>query len=142
MNEPAPASARRVLALNRDLFFGVRMKNQLAAGGFEVEFVPTAAAFAERLRGDSGAIVAGLIDIGAGPDWTVVASLCGELGAAVPIIAFGPHTDVDGFRAAKGSGVTRVISNGDFHRDTLGVVQRYTKRNTSEQGGQEQKTEQ
>ena len=42
-------------------------------------------------------------------------------------LSFGPHKDVDGFRAAKRGGATRVVSNGDFHRDMTGFVRRYAR---------------
>ena len=54
-------------------------------------------------------------------------SLMTAEGPGVPVLAFGSHLDVDGRRAAKAAGVTRVLSNGDFHRDMVPLVQRYAK---------------
>ena len=43
----------------------------------------------------------------------------------VPILAFGPHKDVEGFRSAKAAGVTRVVANGEFSRSLPDLVRRY-----------------
>ncbi|MDF3015147.1 MAG: hypothetical protein K0R44_372, partial [Thermomicrobiales bacterium] len=42
-----------------------------------------------------------------------------------PTLAFGPHVDIEGRRAAKAAGVTRIVSNGQFHTDTVGLIERY-----------------
>jgi hypothetical protein len=44
---------------------------------------------------------------------------------ATPLLGFGPHVDVDGRRAAKAAGLTRIVSNGEFHRDLVALVARY-----------------
>jgi hypothetical protein len=51
----------------------------------------------------------------------------------VPILAFGPHKDVEGFKAAKRAGVTRVVANGEFSRSLPDLAKRYatTTRETS-----------
>ena len=43
----------------------------------------------------------------------------------MPTLAFGPHVDVEGRRAAKAAGVTRIVSNGQFHSDMAGLIERY-----------------
>jgi len=80
--------------------------------------------FAERVR-DLPKPILGLIDVNAGVDWNVVKSLMGGAGPGVPVLVFGSHLDVVGRRAAKAAGVTRVLSNGDFHRDMVTLVKRY-----------------
>lgn len=122
------AAPYHVLILNRDLFFGVRLGNLLKAAGYHVTFAPDTARFLERLaEGDPP--VLGVIDMGAGVDWAALAAWIESSGQPTPVLAFGPHKDVASFRAAKAAGVTRVISNGDFHRDTLAVVRRYAREN-------------
>jgi hypothetical protein len=113
---------RRIAVLNRDLFFGVRLKQLGASLGYVVEIVPDAARFIQLLQNEQ--VVLGIIDINASPDWSVIA---GDPHAAArpPILAFGPHLDVEGLRAAKASGVTRVVSNGQFHRDPAALISRY-----------------
>ncbi len=123
---PPAANAPEIVVFNRDLFFGVRIGNALRDAGFRVTFRPATAAFAAYLRSADPPAALGLIDLGAGPDWAEIAALTAAL-AATPILVFGPHKDVDGFRAAKAAGITRIVSNGDFHRDMLGLVRRYAR---------------
>jgi hypothetical protein len=117
-------SLGRIVVLNRDLFFGVKIGNHLKSLGYDVLFAKETAGFAERVRGVPKPVL-GLIDMNAGIDWDVVLSLTGESGPGVPVMAFGSHLDVEGRRAAKAAGVTRVLSNGDFHRDMVTLVKRY-----------------
>ena len=124
----------RIVVLNRDLFFGVKIGNQLRGLGYDVAFAKETAGFVTRLR-DEPKPVLGLIDMNAGVDWEAVSSLMGEGGPGAPILAFGSHLDVDGRRAAKAAGVTRVLSNGDFHRDMVAFVKRYALPLASEDDG-------
>jgi hypothetical protein len=116
--------AAKLLVLNRDLFFGVKIGNQLKSIGYDVVFAKESDGFAERVR-DLPKPILGLIDMNAGVDWDVVLSLMGGDEPGVPVLAFGSHLDVEGRRAAKAAGVTRVLSNGDFHRDMVTLVRRY-----------------
>jgi hypothetical protein len=115
-------SGRRIVALNRDVFFGVRLKQLGAALGYAVDLVPDAAGFVQALRHPDVAL--GIIDINAAPDWALIGDNSGP-GNRPPILAFGPHLDVDGLRAAKEAGVTRVVSNGQFHRGAADLITRY-----------------
>ncbi|MEJ7763768.1 MAG: hypothetical protein WKF80_13335 [Thermomicrobiales bacterium] len=117
-----------IIFLNRDLFAGVRVANGLRARGDRVELVATAAAFASRLSAEGTVVRLGLIDMGAVDDWAPITSLAADGEDIAPILAFGPHRDVAAFQAAKDAGVTRVISNGAFHADPLGLVDRYARR--------------
>lgn len=111
-----------IVFLNRDVFFGVRLKQLGGDLGYGLEIAPDAAAFIEMVTRPGVAL--GIIDINARPDWEAIAS--GIDGVALPpILAFGPHLDVDGLRAAKSAGVTRVVSNGTFHRDAAALIERY-----------------
>ena len=113
-----------LVILNRDLFFGVRLGNALRDAGYRVAFASTTDAFLARLRGRVPPRL-GVVDLGAGPDWDAVAAFTADPAAVTPILVFGPHKDVAGFRAAKAAGVARVVANGEFHRDVLGYVARY-----------------
>jgi len=117
-------SLGRIVVLNRDLFFGVKIGNQLKTLGYDVVFAKESDGFAERVR-DLPKPILGLIDMNAGVDWNVAKSLMGGDGPCVPVLAFGSHLDIEGRRAAKAAGVTRVLSNGDFHRDMVTLVKRY-----------------
>jgi FixJ family two-component response regulator len=114
-----------VSVLNRDLFFGVKIGNILRGVGYRVEFAKQTEEFAQKIQEASREPALGIVDINAGVDWSAIARLTSDQRATVPILAFGSHLDVDGMRAAKQSGVARVVSNGDFHRDMVKLVQRY-----------------
>ena len=114
-----------IVVLNRDLFFGVKIGNVLRGLGYRVSFVQETEAFVERLRAEGPPPVLGVIDMGAGVDWEAVGTVTGGKGSGTPVLVFGSHLDVEGRRAAKAAGVRRVVSNGDFHRDMVALVQRY-----------------
>jgi hypothetical protein len=120
--------AARIVLLNRDLFFGVRIRQVGAAIGYTVEITPKSDLFIEQISEPDVAL--GVIDIAAAPDWELLASAIAS-GRLAPILAFGPHKDVDGLRGAKRAGVTRVISNGEFHKDPAGIMQRYAREMTN-----------
>jgi len=114
----------KIVFLNRDLFFGVRVGNTLRGLGYTVSVAPAAAAFVAKLREATPPPLLGIIDISAGVDWPIITSLTSSE-QYTPILAFGPHKDVEGLRAAKSAGVTRVVSNGDFHQHMVELVRRY-----------------
>jgi hypothetical protein len=127
---PSPAEPGErglVVVLNHDLFFGIRIVDTLRALGYAVALVPTTPAFVERLRTSDPPAVLGIVDLGAGPDWEALRQLLASEPDATPILAFGPHKDVAAMRAAKAAGVTRLVSNGEFHRDLVGLVERYAR---------------
>jgi hypothetical protein len=121
----------RIVLLNRDLFFGVRIRQVGAALGYQVEITPKSDRFADLLAAPDVAL--GVIDIGAAPDWEVVQTAIAA-GNAAPVLAFGPHKDVEGLRSAKRAGVNRVISNGEFHKDPGAIMTRYARSGAPFQG--------
>jgi hypothetical protein len=108
-----------IVVLNRDLFFGVRIGNLLKAAGYSPVFAKTTPEFIDSLANNP--VVLGIIDLGAVPDWAAIQAHPGS----TPILAFGPHKDADALRAAKSAGVTRVVSNSEFHKNALSLVERY-----------------
>jgi hypothetical protein len=120
-----------VVVLNRDLFFGIRIVNTLRAQGFSVSLLPTTARFVERLTDSTTPPVLAMIDLGASPDWDLLRPVLADPARSTPTLAFGPHKDVTAMRTAKAAGVTRLVSNGELHRDLIGLVERYA-RSTSD----------
>jgi methylmalonyl-CoA mutase cobalamin-binding subunit len=123
---PAPILA---VVLNRDLLFGSRIRSALAGLGLESRFVSTAEQFVAALSEESDLVAIGIIDMNGAVSWEVIreARLLADAGLA-PTLAFGPHVDVENRRAAKAAGVTRIVSNGQFHSDTAGLIERYRRR--------------
>src|SRR5579883_3359314 len=121
-SEPAPAE-RLILALVRDLFFRVKLGNELKSQSFRLLYARDTDEFARLLAETKPAL--GLIDLNAGVDWERVAML-GQAAetAAVPLLVFGPHKDIAGRRAAKAAGVARVLSNSQFHAEAPLLIAR------------------
>jgi len=114
-----------VLVYNKDLFFGVTIANTLRTLGFAPLTVPSAASLATALETHPDAALV-IVDITAVDDWDALqTTLAGA--PSIPAIAFGSHTNVEGLRSAKRIGMTRVFSNGEFHRTMGETITRYAR---------------
>jgi hypothetical protein len=122
-----------VVVLNRDLMFGMRIRQALQSLGYESRFAGETGGFVDLLRDVGPAAVLGVIDMNGAVDWALIRAGKDDGTIPTPLLGFGPHVDIEGRRAAKGAGVDRLVSNGDFHRDTTGLLRRYA-RPTREDG--------
>jgi hypothetical protein len=122
-----PENGRLVVVLNRDLMFGSKIASAVRMNGLEPRFVKDVDAFAANVREAGEALALGVVDMNAAIDWEVIADLAADPEVGAPLIGFGPHVDVQGRRAAKGAGLTRILSNGEFHRDTAEMIARYAR---------------
>jgi len=114
------------VVLNRDLLFGSRIRNALASLGLQSHFVTTAEKFVDVLSQEPSSVAIGIIDMNGAISWDAIREVrSGEDGGPVPTLAFGPHVDAENRRAAKAAGVTRIVSNGQFHRDMAALIDRY-----------------
>lgn len=102
----------------------MRIRTTLRHLDYPVALAQDAASFNAHLRQGDQVAALGLIDFNQPVDWKALAP---ALMQGVPIIAFGPHKDIDGFRAARAAGVTRTIANGEFSRSLPDLVARYAK---------------
>jgi hypothetical protein len=114
------AAGDRIVALSRDLFFGMRVRTVVRQLGYDLTLVNSEARLLAAI--DEGEPVLTLVDFNQPVDWATLTPL---LEGPVPVLAFGSHTDVEGFRTAKAAGVTRVVSNGDFSRRLPELVDQY-----------------
>src|SRR5215211_582211 len=114
------------VVLNRDLLFGSRIRSALATLGLESRFVATAEQFIAALSQEPNSVAIGIIDMNGAISWDVIreAQSSDDVGL-VPTLAFGPHVDIEGRRAARAAGVTRIVSNGQFHTDMVALIERY-----------------
>jgi hypothetical protein len=110
----------QVLVFSRDLFFGMRIRTVLRQLGYTVILCKTVADFQQ----NAGDAVLGLIDFNQPVEW---AEFAPTLASGFPIVGFGSHTDVEGFRAAKAAGVARVVSNGEFNRSLPALAEKYAR---------------
>lgn len=116
-----------VVIQNRDLLFGMRIRNALRSLGYAPRFTPDTDAFVRAVRESDPAPALAVIDMNGPVDWGLIEALVADPAVVTPLLAFGPHVDVASRRAAKAAGVTRIVSNGDFHRDTVGLIRRYVR---------------
>jgi hypothetical protein len=119
---------RVAIVLNRELMFGSRIRSALAQLGLEARFVRDADKFVAALAeaGEAGAI--GIIDMNGPVAWDTIREAILADAGGTPTLAFGPHVDAAGRRAAKAAGVTRIVSNGQFSADMAGLIDRYRRR--------------
>ncbi len=110
-DENVREGAGLVVALSRDVFFGMRIRTVLAQLGQELRLVKTEAEAVDAVAASPGSTL--VVDFNQPVDWALLAPV---LEGSTPVLAFGSHTDVDGFRAAKAAGVRRTVSNGEFSR--------------------------
>lgn len=117
------ATGGRVVALSRDVFFGMRVRTVLRQLGHDLALVKTEDEATAAVSEAAPQIL--LVDFNQPVDWNALRSV---LDGETPVLAFGSHTDVEGFRAAKGAGVSRVVSNGEFSRRLPELLEQYGRR--------------
>jgi PleD family two-component response regulator len=129
MSELVTQAPTLAVVLNRDLLFGSRIRSALKSLGLDVRFVTTADQFVDALREQPGTVAIGIVDMNEVVSWDVIREeLSRSNGERVPTLAFGPHVDIENRRSAKTAGVTRIVSNGQFHADMPGLIERYRRR--------------
>lgn len=127
-DEPTPAAeahtspdgADAIVVLSRDLFFGMRVRTALKQLGYALTLTKDEATTLTAVFERSPVLV--LVDFNQPVDWSALAPL---MSSSVPVVAFGAHTDVEGFRSAKAAGVNRVVSNGELSRSLPDLIAKY-----------------
>lgn len=107
-----------IATLSRDVFFGMRIRTVLQQLGYELRLCNSESA----LLGQYSDATLVIVDFNQPVDWPVLAPI---LDSDTPVIAFGSHTNVEGFRAARDAGVDRTISNGEFSRKLPELLEKY-----------------
>lgn len=110
----------RIVALSRDVFFGMRVRTVLRQTGYNFALVKTEAEARDAVGAGPTHLL--LVDFNQPVAWDELADV---LQGETPVLAFGSHTDVEGFRAAKDAGVRRVVSNGEFSRRLPDLIAQY-----------------
>ncbi len=116
--------ATRILALEKDLFFSVKMRDTLRHYDMEVTTVRTLPAFEQRLAATAEEAPALVIVNTAttGVDWE--AAIRQARAHGLPVLAFGSHMDLEARAKALNAGALRVVANSKFTSDMPGLVQR------------------
>ncbi len=104
-----------VVAVVTDLFFRVRIVSAARYAGRKVRFLSGS-------EGSEGHVLA-LVDLDAEQD---VLSAIRQLktGTLAPVVAFGPHVDAEGRRAARAAGADRVLAKSRFVTELPVILQR------------------
>jgi hypothetical protein len=124
-----PQDPLLLIALNRDVFFGVRLRNLAKELGFDLHLAANPEAVGRALRDRHLTTALVIIDMNVldqEVDWDALAGILGEY-PAVPSLGFGSHTDVETRRAAKKAGLSRIVANSEFHKDAAALIQRYAR---------------
>lgn len=120
--EDANETRGDVIVFSPDLFFAMRIRTALKLLRLRAVLANSPEDFVTRITRGDDAVLMGLIDMNQPVDWTAFSA---AIGSDRPLVAFGPHTDVEGFKAAKQAGIDRVLSNGAFNSSFEQVVSRY-----------------
>jgi DNA-binding response OmpR family regulator len=121
-----------ILALEKDLFFSVKMRDTLRHHDMDVNSLRSLSAFEQRLNSATEtkpALV--IVDIATvGVDWEAVIRLARQ--HTLPVLAFGSHMDLEARERALQAGALKVVANSKFSSDMPGLVQRMLTTNTTE----------
>jgi DNA-binding response OmpR family regulator len=113
-----------ILALEKDLFFSVKMRDTLRHHDMEVKTVRTLAAFEQGLTitgQEKPALV--IVNIATtGVDWETAIRQARI--ADLKVLAFGSHMDLEARAKALEAGAQRVVANSKFTSDMPALVRR------------------
>lgn len=113
-----------ILALEKDLFFAVKMRDSLRHHDMEVKTARTLPIFEQGLKAEGSekpALV--IVNIATqGADWE--AAIRQARAAGYPVLAFGSHMDLEARAKALTAGAQRVVANSKFTSDMPGLVKR------------------
>ena len=116
--------ATQILALEKDLFFSVKIRDTLRHHGMEATIARTLPAFMQRLAmtGEEKPVLVIVDTATTGVDWE--AAIRQARKHDFPVLAFGSHMDLEARAKALQAGAQRVVANSKFTSDMPGLVQR------------------
>ena len=116
--------ATQILALEKDLFFSVKIRDTLRHHGMEVTIVRTLPALMQHLaaKGEEKPALVIVDTATTGVDWEAAIRQARKHG--FPVLAFGSHMDLEARAKALQAGAQRVVANSKFTSDMPGLVQR------------------
>lgn len=110
-----------ILALEKDLFFSVKIRDTLRHHDMEVTTVRTLAVFEQRIAtNDVKLVIVNTATVGI--DWE--AAIRTAKAHKLPVLAFGSHMDLEARAKALQAGAQRVVANSKFTSDMPGLVKR------------------
>lgn len=120
---------RRIVAVVRDLFFAIRIRETLGPRGYRVEVAKSREALDALLAaGELPALV--IVDLAfaaSDPPVLIAALRAAPRTATLPILAFGSHLDHAAREAAREAGADRVVANSKLVEALPDLVARYAR---------------
>lgn len=111
-----------LIALEKDLFFAVKIRDTLRHHDMEASIVRTLAAFEQGLTATPAPDLA-VVDIATrGVDWE--AAIRAARARQIPVLAFGSHMDLEARAKALQAGAHKVVANSKFASDMPGLLTR------------------
>ncbi len=112
----------RILALEKDLFFSVKIHDTLQHHDMNVTTVRTLLAFEQQLAADEKPALVLINTATKGVDWEAAIRVAANHG--VSVLAFGSHMDLEARAQALQAGASKVVANSKFTSDMVGLVTR------------------
>jgi DNA-binding response OmpR family regulator len=113
-----------ILALEKDLFFSVKMRDTLRHYDMQVKTVRNLPAFEQNLAttGEEQPVLVIVNTATTGVDWEAAIRQARSVG--LNVLAFGSHMDLEARSKALDAGAQRVVANSKFTSDMPGLVRR------------------
>ena len=115
---------QRIIALEKDLFFAVKIRDTLRHHEMEVTTTRTLSAFEQGVAasGEERPALAIVNTATKGVDWE--AAIRAARASGLPVLAFGSHMDLEARAKALQAGAQKVVANSKFASDMPGLVKR------------------
>ncbi len=109
-----------ILALEKDLFFAVKIRDTLKHHDMQVTIARNLATFEQQLQTHPALVIVNTAIKGV--DWEAAIRVARMHN--VPVLAFGSHMDLEARAKALQAGAGKVVANSKFARDMPGLVSR------------------
>lgn len=121
------AAVKTVLAMVNNLMFSVRIGEVAATLGGIVNLVTTNEELIEKLEIHPSLVILDLTAVTEG--WEEVVATAKRAG--VPVLAYGPHVDVEMRQAAEAAGCDEVVANSKLTLELPNLLSKYLTRKTA-----------
>lgn len=111
-----------ILALEKDLFFSVKIRDTLRHHDMDATIVRTLPTFEHHLTGEQAPALVIVNTASKNIDWEAAIRAAHEKG--IPVLAFGSHMDLEARTKALQAGARKVVANSKFASDMAGLVTR------------------
>ena len=111
-----------ILALEKDLFFSVKIRDTLRHHDMDATIVRTLPTFEQHLTGEQAPALVIVNTASRGIDWEAAIRAAHE--KSIPVLAFGSHMDLEARTKALQAGARKVVANSKFASDMAGLVKR------------------